>query len=284
MVNGGGKMADGNAPKRVFLRKVLYRIDFQFITEQMQEEIYSFIAEKYGDFFSDRGYEQGNAVDIEINTNVSDVPKFNSRPQTVYYLIKPKDETGDGRTIKIGKTFIFLDIDLAIDSEKILYYKWFADIINYLNEKRLFKPMRIGLRKFNTFFILHKNIGKVNNIFSISYFDNIENTEFDLDHFNNLQVYTVEGYSLNFLRGFSTGFLNNVSMDINNELAHQISFDFDLYSDNTDVLNDFCENTINGLEIMNDKIYSFFKTVISEDVCRKIGTGDLLSDYGVLLF
>ena len=31
-------MADGCAPKRVFLRKVLYRIDFQNNTEQKQEE------------------------------------------------------------------------------------------------------------------------------------------------------------------------------------------------------------------------------------------------------
>lgn len=39
-------MADGCAPKRVFLRKVLYRIDFQFITEQKQEEkLISFLHE-----------------------------------------------------------------------------------------------------------------------------------------------------------------------------------------------------------------------------------------------
>lgn len=66
-------MADGNTSKRVFLRKVLYRIDFQFITEQKQEDIYSYIAEKYGDYFSDRGCEQGNAVDIEINTNSPEI-------------------------------------------------------------------------------------------------------------------------------------------------------------------------------------------------------------------
>ena len=119
-------MADACTPKRVFLRKVLYRIDFQFITEQKQEEIYSFIAEKYGDFFPDRGREQNNTVDIEINANSPEFPTFNSRPQTVYYLVHPKNETQDGRTIKIGRTFVFLDIDLGIDSEHLPYYTWYG--------------------------------------------------------------------------------------------------------------------------------------------------------------
>ena len=32
-------MADGNSPNRLFLKKILYRIDFQFITEKIQEEV-----------------------------------------------------------------------------------------------------------------------------------------------------------------------------------------------------------------------------------------------------
>ena len=278
----GNNMADGNASKRVFLRKVLYRIDFQFITEQKQEDIYSYIAEKYGDYFSDRGCEQGNAVDIEINTNSPEIPKFNSRPQSVYYLTQPKNDTEDGRTIKIGKTFVFLDVDLGIESEYLPYYTWFAEIINFLNEMKLFKPTRIGLRKFNTFFILDKDTNKMNEMFALPFFESVNESPFALDHFNNVQVYNGNEYSMNFSRGFSTGLLNNVS--IKNELAHQITFDFDLFSDKPDVLVGFCKDAKQGLKYMNDIIYSFFEKIISKDICEKINSGDLLSDYGVIPF
>lgn len=275
-------MADGNTSKRVFLRKVLYRIDFQFITEQKQEDIYSYIAEKYGDYFSDRGCEQGNAVDIEINTNSPEIPKFNSRPQSVYYLTQPKNDIEDGRTIKIGKTFIFLDIDLGIESEYLPYYTWFAEIINFLKDMKLFKPTRIGLRKFNSFFILDKNIDKMNEIFALPFFENVNEASFTLDHFNNIQVYNGTDYSMNFSRGLSTGFLNNEF--IKNELAHQITFDFDLFSDKPDVLITFCDDAKYGLENMNSIIYCFFNNIISKNICKKINSGDLLSDYGVIPF
>ena len=270
-------MADGNAPKRIFLRKILYRIDFQFIPEKRQEDIYSFIAEKYGKFFSDRGCEQGNAVDIEINTNSLETPKLNSRLQTVYYLINPKGEKGDGRTIKIGKTFIFFDIDLGIESEKLPYYTWFSEIVKYLNTMDLFNPTRIGLRKFNTFYILDEDIHQLEYIFKLPFFEMIKDEEFTLDQFDNGAT-----YSMNFSKGYSTGILNN--SEIENKMAHQITFDFDLFSDKLQEIESFCKDAKQGLENMNEKIYNFFKKVIQDDICEKINSGDLLKEYGIIPF
>lgn len=275
-------MADGNAPKRVFLRKVLYRMDFQFITEQVQEEIYSYIADKYGDYFSDLGCEQGHAVDIEIDPNLQGLSRFNSKPQSVYYLVCPKGAEKDGRTIKIGKTFIFLDIDLGIVSENLPYYTWFADIINYLKTKRLFRPTRIGLRKFNAFFILKNDVDNLNSIFSIPFFEKIEETSFEIDRFNSVQLYNSHDYSLNFTKEISTGLLNNSV--IKDEVAHRISFDFDMFSDKQEVLNKFCANAQQGLEEMNGRIYKFFQKFVTDDVCEKINRGDLLEEYKVIIF
>lgn len=94
----------------------------------------------------------------ENNANLPDASRINSKPQTVYYFTNPKSESNDGRTIKIGKTFLFLDIDLPVESEHIAYYRWIADIICYLNDIKIFKPTRIGMRKFNTFYILESQI------------------------------------------------------------------------------------------------------------------------------
>ena len=130
-------MAGENSSRKVFpfLRKVLFRIDFQFIPEQKQEEIYTYIAEKYNDKFSDRGLEQANSVDIEINTNSPEGSIVNTKPQTVYYLVKPKSDVDDGRTIKIGKTFIFLGIRFNIKcriKSGVVSWKKVKIILKYL--------------------------------------------------------------------------------------------------------------------------------------------------------
>ena len=277
-------MAGENSSRKVFpfLRKVLFRIDFQFIPEQKQEEIYTYIAEKYNDKFSDRGLEQANSVDIEINTNSPEGSIVNTKPQTVYYLVKPKSDVDDGRTIKIGKTFIFLDIDLSIESEYVPYYDWVADIVNYLTEMKLFTPTRVGLRKFNAFFMLDKNIDKMDELFSFDFFEKVDEPSFVLDQFNNIQQYNSENYSLNFSRGATTGFLNNDI--IKNEKAHQITFDFDLYSNHSDVLSDFCVNSKENLEQMNNMIRNFFKKLLCEGIYEKIESNDLLEDYCVIPF
>lgn len=275
-------MVEGKTSKRVFLRKVLYRLDFQFITEKKQEEIYAFIVEKYGDYFSERGCEQGNEFDIEVNLNTSEAPRLNSRPQEIYYLVHPKKENEDGRTIKIGKTFIFLELDLGLESEFIPYYKWMASIISFLKKTKLFSPTRIGLRKFNSFFMLDENIEKVNEIFEIPFIENSKPKNFALDHCHNLQVYNGEEYSMNFSRGYSRGFLNNRGFE--DESVYRLEFDFDLYSENQETLSAFCQNAEAGLEKMNAIIYSFFDTIVSESVCEKIKDGDLLSEYGIIPF
>ena len=79
-------MADGNAPKRIFLRKILYRIDFQLITEKMQEDLFQYAAEKYSQYFSNQGSEQENSVDIEINPLSPGIPKMNTRLKMSLFL------------------------------------------------------------------------------------------------------------------------------------------------------------------------------------------------------
>ena len=61
---------------------------------------------------------------------------------------------------------------------------------------------------FNTFFMLDKNMKKMNEIFALPFLESVNESSFALDHFNNLQVYNGAEYSLNFSRGFSTGLLN----------------------------------------------------------------------------
>ena len=97
-----------------------------------------------------------------------------------------------------------------------------------------------------------------------------------------MQTYTAEKYSLNFLREYTTGYLNNPT--IQNELSHQIAFDFDIFSENFNVLNDFCQDAQQGLDDMNQHILDFFTKLISSEIYEKINAGDLLTDYGIIPF
>ena len=260
-------MADGNALQRAFLRKILYRIDFQLITEKIQEELFQYVAEKYSPFFSNQGNELENSVDIEINPLSSNIPK-------------KKGE--DGRTIKIGKTFILLELDLDIVSHNISYYEWFSDIIAHIKENAMFRAVRIALRKFNLFYILDEHKQYLNDIFQISFLKETNVDKFELEQMNEVQVYNISKYKLNFSREYSTGILNN-NNNINNKLAHLIAFDFDLYSTQSDIINQFIESPKEGLIEMNENIYKFFTSIIKDDIITKINKGELLEQFKIII-
>ena len=93
---GGTNMADGNAINRIFLRKILYRIDFQLITEKLQEDLFQYVAENYSEYFSEQGNEQTNSVNIEINPSYPSPPQMNMRPQNIFVLTQQKDNNHDG--------------------------------------------------------------------------------------------------------------------------------------------------------------------------------------------
>ena len=59
-------MAESKSLKRYLLKKVLYRIDFQLITEKMQEEMFAFIADFNGDVPGAAAKDCGNYLDMNL--------------------------------------------------------------------------------------------------------------------------------------------------------------------------------------------------------------------------
>ena len=277
-------MADGNAPKRVFLRKVLYRIDFQLITEKMQEDLFEFVGQQFGEFFSSHDQEMENSIGIEINPNQIEQSRLNQKAQPVFVFSCPQTPDCDGRQLKIGRTFLFLELTLTLQSMKIPYYEWMSAIVNHLFENRMFRLSRIGLRKFNSFFLLDEHKDVVNDLFTIQYLSQTDSEGFDLDSFQEMQIYNNLPYTLQFQKNYSSGNLNNESLDIVNCLAHLIAFDFDLFTTDLDELNEFAKDAKIGLEKMNRLIYEFFIKTLKPDIVERINTGDLLKDYHIIPF
>lgn len=277
-------MADGNAPKRVFLRKVLYRIDFQLITEKMQEDLFDFVGQQFGEFFLSHDQEMENSIGIEINPNQIEQSRLNQKAQPVFVFSCPQTPDCDGRQLKIGRTFLFLELTLTLQSMKIPYYEWMSAIVNHLFENRMFRLSRVGLRKFNSFFLLDEHKDVVNDLFTIQYLSQTDSEGFDLDSFQEMQVYNNLPYTLKFQKNYSSGNLNNESLGIVNHPAHLIAFDFDLFTTDLDELNEFAKDAKIGLEKMNCLIYEFFIKTLKPDIVDRINTGDLLEDYHIIPF
>lgn len=148
----------------------------------------------------------------------------------------------------------------------------------------MFRLSRIGLRKFNSFFLLDEHKDVVNDLFTIQYLSQTDSEGFDLDSFQEMQIYNNLPYTLQFQKNYSSGNLNNESLDIVNRLAHLIAFDFDLFTTDLDELNEFAKDAKIGLEKMNRLIYEFFIKTLKPDIVERSNTGDLLKDYHIIPF
>lgn len=277
-------MADGNTTNRLFLKKILYRIDFQFITEKMQEEVYAYIAERYGDYFAEQSQEMANEIDVAIDMSSLEHSRLNKKSQPIFVFSQPKTNDCDGRVCKLGRTFFWLELDLRQSTMGIPYFDWVADIISYLNQFPIFKITRVGLRKFNNFYILHEDVNKLKEIFKIDYLAGAECEGFTLDNFTHAQLYDYEKLKLRFSRNYSTGSLSNPARRIENQPAHLIAFDFDLFTASEEMLELIKKDASATLQSMNATVYSFFQSIVCDAIVHLLNTGDNLSDYKIIPF
>lgn len=277
-------MIDKNSSKRTILRKILYRIDFQLITEQMQENLFAFVSSELGEHFSMQQQEMENSVDINIDNVHPDQSRVTPKAQPVFIFSRSLDENCDGRILKIGRTFLYLELALNVTSTHISYREWIARIVSWMQTNSVFRLSRIGLRKFNSFYILDSHKNMLNEIFSIDYLSKTNNTEFELDNFENMQVYNRTPFALNFYRTYTTGNLNNPALNIENEPAHLITFDFDLHTSDVVTLNTFLHDSAVEFEKMNRMIYDFFASIMHEDALAKLNNGNFETEYHVIPF
>lgn len=280
----GDSMPDKNSSKRTILRKILYRIDFQLITERMQEDLFAFVSAELGEHFSMQRQEMENSVDINIDHTYPDQSRVTPKAQPVFAFYHSADENCDGRILKIGRTFLYLELALNITSTHISYRDWIARIVSWMQANSMFRLSRIGLRKFNSFYILDSQKNMLDKIFSIDYLSQTNKTQFELDNSENMQVYNRAPFALNFYRTYSTGSLNNPALNIENELAHLVTFDFDLYTSDAVTLNTFLHDSATEFKKMNTMIYNFFVSIMREDALVKLDNGSFESEYHVIPF
>lgn len=266
--------------QRLFLRRTLFRIDFQVITEKIQEDVFQYAVNKYRSLFSEQTNEQEHTMNIQINTLRPESSTTSSKLQNVFVLSERKTESCDGRVLKIGRTFIFLEINFNIKSMKIEYINVLQDVINYMKKQceKMFRPTRIGLRKSNKFYLLDDYNNKLDSIFKKPFFYQVCSEQCNLKESNLVQSYEIEKYIMNYITRYSSGML-----EISNtqKLAHLIEFDFDFTSIDKDIIYNINEET---WDYMRERIYNFFKSVVRIDTVANLNERSALNEYGIIAF
>ena len=75
-----------------------------------------------------------------------------------------------------------------------------------------------------------------------------------------------------------------MSLNIVDQPAHLIDFDFDLFTTDSNELEEFSKDAKQGLTKMNELIYKFFIKTLKPDIVNRINKGDILEDYHIILF
>lgn len=263
--------------QRVLLRKILFRVDFQFIPESIQDDIFKFAIQNYGQYFSYRTSEQERAISIEVDASNFEQPRTDAKMQNVFVLSEQKTQSTDGRRLKIGKTFIFLEVDFNIESMRIRYSEIFQNVIDYAKKScnGTFRPVRVGLRKFNRFLLYHQDIAMLDKIFVDSFFDNIDD-RYELKNCNAVRTYEFGEYTLNYINEYDTGVLQQDEEEVR---GHLISFDFDIYSLKEDTVNHLNNNIWSD---MGQHIYNFYSGIIREEVVNALKTDSGWREYKII--
>lgn len=204
-------MADGNAPKRVLLHKILYRIDFQLIAEKCKEKLFEYVSNEFGASFTNTQQEMLLPNTDEASADPSCQSLIRQKAQPVIVFKHPQTPDCDGRTLKIGRTFLFLELLLNLNTMQIPYYEWIGKIVSNLQENPMFRLSRVGLRKFNSFYMLDRYIHSLKDLLSIAFLSDINNDDYKLDNTESTQIYSREKYALRFHKTCSSGILSNPS-------------------------------------------------------------------------
>lgn len=211
---------------------------------------------QFKDKFDNYNIETINSYDIQMN----DVSIENSDIGLVKlddeftHVFDAKASDGDKYILKFSRQFMYLDIYPSMNYKGTdIYYKLFAKVFGILKSVEYFNINRVGLRKFNNFFIEEDKVSKLKDIFSDDSFSLWIPENYKLRRKKTMtDVYVEEILSLNFIKEISYGMFEN------GKSVYLVAFDFDIYSNNESFLSEFTSTIESKLDEMNECAFEFF--------------------------
>lgn len=268
--------------KRKLLKRVLFRVDFTAMTNLEVDRVLDSVKELKGNEFQRYNRETVSQYDLQMNDvsleqNELDIKKLED---SFSHIFERDYEDGDKFVLKISSQFMYLDIYPSLNYKGThIYYELFSDILEILDsEIKFFNITRVGMRKFNNFFIDSKSILKLNSIFNSSSFSLWIPNGSDIRRKTMLDAYELNQFGVNFVKEVSYGYIGN------DKPVYLVAFDYDLFSTQPEYLEFFISNVKDELITMNNIVFGLFKETISPDFLENVlvnGHKDL-TEYGIV--
>ena len=265
--------------KHFFLKKVIFRLDYDGLLDTDVSKVVSNIRDKYYSYgLSNMNIKQENNINIKIdsdlNTPESERVALNGYNKNTVYCF----ESNNGEIIEIGRNFFSFCI------KDVKQYKSFDDYKELLIETiialnkttQFFKMIRIGLRKINMCYL--KNINSLNKYFTQSAF-NFKQTVTDLPEYQCVNskftsFLIKDTYKINYNRATIDGVMEGKNGK--NEPLNLIVTDIDVYKDDMIKISSELKNkksiekcldnqNIIEFEVFQSSITDLMKSELSKD-------------------
>lgn len=269
-----------NDIKKNFLKRVLFRIDYTGLSNMELEIILNDIKINYENYFKDYNKEIINSYDIQMN----DVTVKNEELNLVklgdkYTHVFSHRDSCDRYTMRFSEQFMYLDIYPSTEYKgNDIYYGLFSRLYNTFNKIKFFNINRVGIRKFNNFFIEADRVEELKNIFSNDFFSLYIPNDYEISKKTMMDSFIKKNFNVNFIREISLGTIEN------EKKVYLVAFDLDIYSNDKLFLKNFKDNVETNLIKMNDIIFNFFIETMNENFINNVlvNQSKRFKDYGIV--
>ena len=262
--------------KHNFLKKVIFRLDYEGILEADLEKVILDLRDlylEYGFDKMDNRIENQLDFQLKLDLNIPDENKLSvgEANKSIVYVFSSKNEI-----IELNKSFVLLKIN--IDDNGYKTFEYYLRIITYTilklkSSSPYFRALRIGLRKINICFI--NDLSVLSRYFTEAAF-NIgsvlgQYSKYKCTASNIVTLLEKDGFQINYVRNMQEGRMQKE--DGSQYPTYQIVLDIDVYKEgNLNILpaleNE--EKTSNMLRNQNDIEFNIFTNSLTTSFIEKL--------------
>lgn len=278
------------------LRRLVYRIDFQYIVPDKQVQIVDFILEAYGSYFDtiDRIIETQEESDKQEGKlkGFKEQVVFAFRKECVQNFEYPGEiacgENLDGLLLKLANTYLYLEINLAYNAKHFDYNAMFAEILKKLRVVPMFRIVNFGYYVLSGFFIPFRRTGKLNKVFNRPYIYFFKHNKVIkdaiLDTVNAKQRYFLDGHNAYLGFKLNSGYFQSKAFKMKKILVYKIQTLFNIVINNSEEKDFFIEQPHDALIKMEEMVDRFYHIIYKDMFLDNARFESLKDEFDIICF
>ena len=280
------------------LRRLVYRIDYQYIVPDKQAQIVDFILEAYGSYFDtiDRIIEKQEETDQKEGKKALKGFKeqivFAFRKECVQNFENTVDDANeenlDGLLLKLANTYLYLEINLAYNAKHLDYNAMFVEILKKLRVVPMFRIVNFGYYVLSGFFIPFRKAGKLNKVFNRPYIyffkQNKVIKDAVLDTVNVKQRYFLDGHNVYIGIKLNSGYFQSRAFKMNKTIVHKVQTIFNVVINNREENDFLIERPYEALMKMEEMVDRFYHIVYNDIFLDDARFESLKDEFDIICF